>query len=64
MKCPLCKTEMRIKSSSYVQNEGKLFKKMIFTCRNKDCKNFGKEVKSTYLPLEVSTDTQAEESAE
>lgn len=64
MKCPLCNTEMRIKSSAYVQNEGKLFKRMIFTCRNKECGNFNKDVKTEYIPLEMSIDTQAEESAE
>jgi hypothetical protein len=42
---------MRILSTSYVQNEGQIFTKQTFTCRKKDCKNNGKEVKSVYVPL-------------
>lgn len=64
MKCPLCNTQLYISGSGYVTNEGKLFKRLILTCRNKDCKNFKKEVKRQYIPLEASEDTQAEESAE
>jgi hypothetical protein len=51
MKCPLCDTEMRILSTEYVQNEGQIFTKQTFTCRKKDCKNNGKEVKIVYIPL-------------
>ena len=53
MKCPLCNTEMRIKSSGYVVNDGKLFAKQVLTCRNKNCANFGKDVKNIYNPLDV-----------
>ena len=61
MKCPLCNTEMRIVSTSYVQNEGKIFSKQIFTCRNKNCSNFGKEVKTVYAPLgNIAEDSNAE----
>lgn len=60
MKCPLCNTEMRIKSSGYVLNDGKLFKKQVLTCRKKDCANFGKDVKIIYNPLDVSEDANAE----
>lgn len=59
MLCPLCKTEMRIKTSDYVLNDGKLFARQIFTCRKKDCPNFGKDVKIVYAPLNVSEDTEA-----
>lgn len=51
MKCPLCNTEMRIKSTSYVSNAGQIYAKQILTCRNKNCKNFGKDVKTQYIPL-------------
>lgn len=61
MKCPLCKTEMRIKSNDYVLNEGKLFSKMVYTCRKKDCPNFGMEVATEYIPLNVSEDPDAKE---
>ena len=61
MKCPLCNTEMRIVSTGYVQNEGKIFRKQIFTCRNKKCANFGKDVKTIYAPLgDIVTDSNAE----
>jgi len=61
LKCPLCNTEMRIKYSDYVLNEGKLFNKMVLTCRKKDCPNFGKEVKTIYNPLDVVNDPEAKE---
>jgi len=61
MKCPLCNTEMRIKSSDYVLNDGKLFGRQILTCRKKDCPNFGKDVKTIYSPLSVSEDSEAKE---
>ena len=50
---------MRIKTSDYVLNDGKLFARQIFTCRKKDCPNFGKDVKIVYAPLNVSEDTEA-----
>lgn len=59
MICPLCNTEMRIKSGDYVMNGGKLYVRQIFTCRNKKCPNFEKDVKTIYLPLPVSEDTEA-----
>mgnify|MGYP003327341823 CR=1 FL=1 len=61
MKCPLCNTEMRIKSSEYVKNKGELFNRMVFTCRNKKCKNYQKDVKTTYTPLKVVEDSNAED---
>ena len=59
MQCPLCNTEMRIRTSDYVMNDGKLFARQIFTCRNKNCANFDKDVKTVYEPLTVSEDTEA-----
>lgn len=60
MKCPLCNTEMKIMSSSFVQNDGNIFDKMVMTCRNKTCSNYGKEVKTIYSPLgEIEEDTEA-----
>lgn len=61
MKCPLCSTEMRIKSSSYVTKEGAIFIKQIMTCRKKDCPNFGKDVKAVYSALgNIVEDSEAE----
>ena len=61
MKCPLCNTEMRIKVSDYVLNNGKLYNKMVLTCRKKDCPNYGKDVKTIYNALDVSEDPEATE---
>lgn len=59
MNCPLCNTAMRIRVSDYVLNEGHLSARQVFTCRKKDCPNFGKDVKTVYIPLNVSQDSQA-----
>ena len=61
MKCPLCNTEMRIKSTDYVTNEGRIYARQILTCRNRNCNNFGKDVKTLYSPLgEVTEDSNVE----
>jgi len=59
MKCPLCNTEMRIKTSDYVMNNGVLSARMVLTCRNKECANFGKDVKTIYTPIPVTQDSEA-----
>ena len=61
MKCPLCNTEMRIKATDYVMNDGKLFTKQMFTCRNKTCPNHDKDVKAIYIPMVVSQDNEAQQ---
>ena len=61
MFCPKCDTEMRIKGSEYVLNDGKLFSKQVLTCRNKNCSNFDKDVKVIYTPLAVTEDSEATE---
>lgn len=60
MKCLLCNTEMRIKAADYVTNDGQLFIRQTLTCRNKNCSNFGKDVKKVFIPLNVSEDSEAE----
>lgn len=60
MKCPLCNVEMRIIKGGYVTNNGKLFSRQIYSCRNENCSNFGKTVKVVYNPLEVTEDNNAE----
>ncbi len=42
-------------------NGDKLFNKMVFTCRNKKCTNYQKDVKTTYTPLKVVEDSNAED---
>lgn len=59
MQCPLCNTEMRIKSSDYVTNGSVVSARMILTCRNKQCANFGKDVKTIYTPLNTTVDSEA-----
>lgn len=63
MLCPKCSVEMRIKSSDYVTNNGALFFRQTFTCRKRDCPNFGVDVKSIYMPLNVVNDNDAESDA-
>lgn len=60
MKCPLCNSEMRIKNSGYVSNGNSLFRRQTFSCFNKECSNFGKDVKTVYIPLDVTEDSNAE----
>lgn len=61
MKCPLCNTEMRIRATEYVQNNGDIFTKQILTCRNKNCPNFDKDVDIVYSSLgTVTEDSNAE----
>lgn len=59
MKCPLCNTEMIISASGYVVNQGQVSVKQTFSCRNKNCGNYGKAVKSIYIPLSVREDNEA-----
>ena len=49
---------MRIWNSKYVYKEGQLFKKLNFSCFNKDCTNYHKIVSAEYIPLEVSEDVE------
>lgn len=62
MKCPRCNVEMRINSSGYVLRGDKLFKRLGYVCRNKDCSNYGQLVKNDYIPLEVAEETEVKES--
>ena len=61
MQCPLCKTEMRIQSNKVVQKkDGTFAYKMVLSCRDKKCNNFGKPVTSSYVPIEVEDDDEEE----
>ena len=50
---------MRIKATDYVMNDGKLFTKQMFTCRNKTCPNHDKDVKAVYTPMTITQDSDA-----
>ena len=58
MLCPVCKVEMRIKSSGHVlKKEGeieRLYMKQDLACRNPNCTNHEKVVKTIYNELSVS----------
>ena len=55
MKCPLCNTQGYItgKKNVFKKEEGKLYSRMTFECRNKKCANHGKVIgeKETELPF-------------
>ena len=60
MKCPLCKTEMRITSTRYVTEnddtdtlDTKLFIEQDLSCRNKNCSNFEKVVEATKTEIPI-----------
>lgn len=57
MKCPKCNTEMSIQSNKLVRRkDGSIAYKMILTCRNKNCSNYGEIVQTLYDPVELSED--------
>ena len=51
MKCPKCEIEMRISKSQNVLKSGKLLRRLTFMCRNKECENYNKEVKTEEVEL-------------
>jgi hypothetical protein len=52
MQCPLCHTEMKIRSNKLVEKtDGTLAYRMDFECRSKECPNYGKLVDSQYDPV-------------
>ena len=56
---------MRLKNEGLVENEGKIFLKQTLICRGpKTCPNYGKIVKTIYIPKSVTEDPEAKESAE
>jgi len=62
MKCPSCSTDLMIKSNNFVhRQDGTYAHKLVMTCRNKKCPNFGKAVTSVYHPVEVSEDDNSED---
>lgn len=53
MLCPKCNTEAKISKALNVIKDGKLFRRMHFACRNKDCANYNKEIGTEDKELEV-----------
>lgn len=53
MQCPKCKIEAIITKSENVIRDGKLFRRMTFTCRNKQCSNHNMEVGTQEVELPV-----------
>ena len=43
--CPKCKTAKNITKSYYSEENGKLYKVLVYACRNPECEEFGKEEK-------------------
>ena len=43
--CPKCKTAKNIVKSYYSEENGKLYKVLVYACRNPECEEFGKEEK-------------------
>lgn len=56
MKCPLCNTEERILTSKNIIKGEKLYRRMVFTCMNKQCENYEKELHTDDIELEVEID--------
>ena len=43
--CPKCKTSENITKSYYSEENGKLYKVLVYTCRNPECERYGEEEK-------------------
>jgi len=54
MECPVCKTEARIDSQKMVfnQEQGKLFRVLIYKCRDKNCEKFDQVIGEERIPTE------------
>ena len=58
MVCPVCKCEAVITASKYVysKEDDKLYREIKFSCRNKKCKEFKKEIGEDRQELDVTTE--------
>lgn len=54
MKCNLCKTEAKIARSTNVLKGEKLYRRMVYVCRDKNCQNYEKEIMTEDIELEVT----------
>jgi hypothetical protein len=39
--CPVCKTAKNITRSYYTEENGKIYKVLVYSCRNPECINYG-----------------------
>lgn len=39
--CPVCKTAKHIARSYYTEENGKVYKVLVYSCRNRECVNYG-----------------------
>lgn len=39
--CPVCKTAKHITRSYYTEENGKVYKVLVYSCRNRECVNYG-----------------------
>lgn len=54
MKCPLCNTEAKIQKSQNIIKGDKLFRRMFYVCRDKNCANYEKEIGKVDVECEVT----------
>ena len=54
MVCPLCKIEARISKATNVFRNEKLYKRFEYSCRNKECENYEKEIGDEEIELDVT----------
>lgn len=52
MKCPKCDIEARITSSKNVMKGGQLFRRIEYSCRNKNCPDYDKVIATEDIPQE------------
>lgn len=55
MECPVCRTEMRIARAYYTTADGQFKKVLVYSCRNKTCSEYGKEIKEDH-PITLQED--------
>ena len=51
MKCPLCDIEAQITKNRVVMIGDKLYRRLTYSCRNKQCSNNGKEIGTIDVPM-------------
>lgn len=52
MKCPKCDIEAKITSSKTIMKGDKLFQRIEYSCRNKQCPNYNKVIATEDVPLQ------------
>ena len=58
MVCPVCNVEAVVTESHYVysKDEEKLYRAIKYSCRNKKCEKFGKDIGEARQELDVATE--------